>query len=277
MFSDDGCTEKAMSCRRKMDRLPDSAVLLGCGRMLFQPPGETTILIGMIDAICPKHRWFQVSLRWQLLFALLLSIPCIWFVAKMEHAARQKAAVEEIENLGGLVWFDYQFDVSGVEVPDAEPPGEPWLRRLLGGDFFTTVTKLDLTQTEIADAGLKHLEGLTDLQSLSLGDRVTDTGLEHLKGSAQLHMLSLRATKVTDAGLANLKALRQLQWLDLAETTVTDAGLEQLKGLTRLQSLDLRGTEVTDAGLKALQKALPNCKIECPRKTMRSGSAMPMP
>lgn len=215
----------------------------------------------MIDAPNPKHRRYQYLL-WSVLPFTLFVILGSWFGMKMERAEKQKAAVEEIENLGGLVWFDYQFDVLGNELPGAEPPGPPWLRRLLGDDFFTNVTKLDLTQTEIPDAGLKPLEGLPDIQSLSLGDRVTDAGLEHLKVLTQLHTLNLRATKVTDAGLADLGALRQLQWLSLSDTNVTDAGLEYLKGLTRLQSLDLRGTKVTDADAKRLQNALPRCKID---------------
>ena len=106
---------------------------------------------------------------------------------------------------------------------------DPWLRRLLGDDFFMNVTKLDLTQTEINDEGLKHLDTLTGLQSLGLGDRTTDAGLEHLKGLTPLHTLNLRATKVTDAGLAHLKGLPRLQSLDLLGTKVTDAGVKDLR------------------------------------------------
>ena len=90
----------------------------------------------------------------------------------MERAERQRAVIEEFENLGGVVWYDYQFD--SADIPNAEaaePPGPPWLRRLLGNDFFTNVTKLDLMQTEIGDVALSDLETLTDLQSLSLGEQ----------------------------------------------------------------------------------------------------------
>ncbi|MGA2035645.1 MAG: hypothetical protein ABSG68_25635 [Thermoguttaceae bacterium] len=166
-------------------------------------PVQFGYTVGMNDARPPKRRWFQYSVRTLL---LLLFIPCICFGVKMERAGQQKAVIEEIENLGGLVWYDYQFNVDDIpNAEDAQPPGPPELRWLLGDDFFTTVTKLDLTQTEINDAGLKRLEGLTGLQSLSLGDRVTDAGLEHLKGLTQLHALNLQATKVTDAGIQGLQ------------------------------------------------------------------------
>ncbi|MGA2064768.1 MAG: hypothetical protein ABSG86_07355 [Thermoguttaceae bacterium] len=201
----------------------------------------------------PNRRWFQSSLRWPLLLALLLSILCGWFAVKMEQAGKQKAVVEEIENLGGLVWRDYQFDADGVPITkDPQPPGPAWLRRLLGDDFFMNVTKLDLTQTAVTDAGLEHLKGLTQLQSLYLGSEVTDAGLEHLKDFTQLRTLNLRATAVTDAGLEHLKGFAQLQSLCLG-AKVTDAGLEHLKGLRQLQSLDLSGTRVTDAGLEHLE------------------------
>ena len=55
---------------------------------------------------------------------------------------------------------------------------------------------------ELSDAGLQHLEGLTQLRGLSLGDtEVSDAGLEHLKGLAQLQSLNLSSTKVSDAWL----------------------------------------------------------------------------
>ncbi len=216
----------------------------------------------MDDTAGRKRRWLQYSLRWPLLSASLLAILCGWFVMKVEQAAKQKAVVEEIENAGGLVWRDYQFEADGTfSTKDPQPPGPIWLRRLLGDDFFMNVTKLDLTQTEIADPGLEHLKALPRLQSLDLGAEVTDAGLEHLKGLAQLHALGLRATKVTDAGLVHLKSLTRLQSLNLAATAVTDAGLAHLAALKQLQSLDLSDTKVTDAGVKGLQKALPNCRI----------------
>ena len=195
----------------------------------------------MDDAPDRKRRWFQHSRRWPLLLLLPLLIPCVWFVMKMEHAAKQKAVVEELENLGGLVWYDYQFEADGApSSKDPQPPGPFWLRRLLGDDFFINVTKLDLRQTEVGDAGLAHLNALADLESLTLGERAGDVGLEHLKGLPLLHTLNLRATRVTDAGLVHLQAL------------------------PHLRSLDLRDTRVTDAGLQELRKALPNCAIAHP-------------
>ena len=146
-----------------------------------------------------------------------------------ETIAEQAKAVAEIRTAGGKITID------------EENPDKP-------------VATINLTSAEFTDAGLEHLKGLTQLQSLNLmSTKVTDAGLEHLKGLTQLRSLDLGNTKVTDAGLEHLKGLTQLQTLDLGNTKVTDAGLEHLKGLTQLQSLDLGNTEVTDAGLEHLK------------------------
>jgi Leucine-rich repeat (LRR) protein len=61
-----------------------------------------------------------------------------------------------------------------------------------------------------------------------MGTNVTDAGLEHLNGLTQLQSLDLRVTNVTDAWLKHLKELTQLQSLDLRDTKVTDTGVEYL-------------------------------------------------
>ena len=61
--------------------------------------------------------------------------------------------------------------------------------------------------TNVTDAGLVHLKGLTKLQTLNLSDtNVTDAGLVHLKGLTILQTLVLIDTKVTDAGVKKLQA-----------------------------------------------------------------------
>jgi Leucine-rich repeat (LRR) protein len=56
--------------------------------------------------------------------------------------------------------------------------------------------------TQISDAGLEHLKGLTSLTSLNLtslslkGSQITDTGLEHLKGLTSLTSLTLFGTQI---------------------------------------------------------------------------------
>jgi len=93
------------------------------------------------------------------------------------------------------------------------------------------------------------------------GTQVTDAGLVHLTGLTKLEELHIPGTQITDAGLVHLKGLTNLKGLDLGGTQVTDAGLVHLKGLTNLKWLNLNGTQVTDAGVAELKKALPKCNI----------------
>jgi len=104
--------------------------------------------------------------------------------------------------------------------------------------------------------------GLTNLRGLDLTDsEVTDAGLEHLKGLSGLSSLYLSGTQITDAGLEHLAELSSLEMLFLVDTQITDAGLEHLRGLTNLRELPLYGTQVTDEGVNKLQETLPDCFI----------------
>ncbi len=99
---------------------------------------------------------------------------------------------------------------------------------------------LNLAGTEITDAGVEHLKGLTNLRTLKLnGTEITDAGLVHLKGLTSLESLRLPGTEISDAGLEHLKALTSLEGLWLHDTEITDAGLVHLKGLTSLRGLVL--------------------------------------
>ena len=119
---------------------------------------------------------------------------------------------------------------------------------------LTNLQHLHLQNTQVADAGLVHLKGLTNLSTLGLEHtKISDAGLVHLKGLTSLKSLLLDKTKITDAGLVHLKELSKLTSLDFQDTKVTDAGLVHLKGLSKLTSLDFQDTKVTDAGLVHLK------------------------
>ena len=73
---------------------------------------------------------------------------------------------------------------------------------------MTHLWSLNLAGTRVGDSGLRHLEGLAELQHLDLsGTGVTDRSLDHLKGMANLQALDLSGTKVTDAGLRTIRGL----------------------------------------------------------------------
>jgi len=91
--------------------------------------------------------------------------------------------------------------------------------------------------------------------------QITDAGLGDVAKLQQLTILILNDTKITDAGLTEVAKLQQLTYLNLDNTKITDAGLKEVAKLQQLTFLGLNDTQVTDAGVAELQKALPNCRI----------------
>ncbi|WP_339907125.1 hypothetical protein [Symmachiella dynata] len=127
---------------------------------------------------------------------------------------------------------------------------------------LTNLRELDLRNTQVTDAGLEQLRGLTKLVELSLAmTQVSDEGFQKLRGLTKLRYLDLRNTQVGDEGLAHLPGATKLENLWLDDTQVSDAGVDHLRGLTNLQLLTLHNTQVTRAGIERLQKALPDCEI----------------
>ena len=143
---------------------------------------------------------------------------------------------------------------------------------------FKELETLDLQGLKITEAGLAHLAALTHMQALDLHDCV---GVRDLKALRGWRLVSLNAThlnSVTDftplAGMPltnldltgtqieNLSVLRgmPLTSLNCSDTPVSD--LSPLEGCKELKTLRAQRTKVTADGVAALQKALPNCKIE---------------
>ncbi len=173
---------------------------------------------------------------------------CGWLFLKAEDARRERAAVTEIERLGGIVRWDWQC----TKLPNPQPPGPAWLKRWLGDNCFATVESVDATK-RFGEEGLKHLKELRAVHNACLSESaVKDDDLRRLAGVRGLRMLLLDHTQISDAGLIHLEGLTGLEWLDLGETRVTDAGLKHLKGLKNLRVLGLGDTEITDTGLEEL-------------------------
>lgn len=200
-------------------------------------------------------------------------------------AAREKAAIEAIERLGGHVFRDVrsgqavEIKLEGVaklndgalaQVAEFSALTDLSLERspVSGEDLrplanLNCLEWLNLWKSGIDDAGLAHLAGLHTLQQLPVGGtRITDDGLAHLGQLRQLAYLGLRDTAVTDAGVARLADMPALKELNLRGTMVTDAAIPMLGGMTSLEKVWLGGTAVTIAGIERLRAALPGCVID---------------
>jgi serine/threonine protein kinase/Leucine-rich repeat (LRR) protein len=146
-----------------------------------------------------------------------------------------------------------------------------WLPKLDSPQSYAPITNLkNLTElgcfgSTMNDVALDYIVPLQKLTYLYLnGTGITDAGLLRLKELRKLEALDLIGSpSVTDGGLANLQGTT-IKNLNLKYTRIGDQGLANLHAMKNLKSLNLTETKVTAAGVAALQKALPNCKIEWP-------------
>jgi len=198
-----------------------------------------------MDDIQPKRRW-QFGLRTFFLGILVIAIGCGWFAMKLQSARKQRMAVATIREWGGDI------DYSTSPAPD-------WLMRLLGEDFFCSVTKVHVDRAVYAsDAELAVLEPLTDVDCLYANRMsISDASLAHFRGMTKLGYLYLNRACITDAGLKDIATFSLLRELDLSKTPISDAGLPKLKALKQLKLLNLRNTNVTSAGVAELKESLP--------------------
>jgi endonuclease YncB( thermonuclease family) len=146
---------------------------------------------------------------------------------------------------------------------------------------FPRLRSVGLSSQPITDAGLAHLQKLTELEGLNLnwtkvsaagvirlvkdrkrlrrlelsGVDLSDEDLMALKGLTNLELLNLRSTLITDRAVANLQSFAKLRSLNISTNRghITDAALQALKPLTALEDLDLDRTAITDAGLAHLK------------------------
>ena len=240
------------------------------------------MLLWFIVALVFRRR-FQFSIRSLLVLMVAVAIPCSWLAVNIQHARKQKAAVEAICALGCSVLYDWDPDApDDTGDPFRDESNDPFgsdlgkssradslqkrartcLCRSFGQDFVSDVVVCDnLTGWQIGhhaplcDADVAQLRDLPHLQILSLSDaKISNAGLASLEGLARLTELDLKGTPITDAGLEHLGRLTQLEKLDLSATPITGAGLEHLKRMTRLRVLRFVDTNLTDAGLEHLQR-----------------------
>jgi hypothetical protein len=93
----------------------------------------------------------QFSLRFLL---VVLTVFFVWLGVAVNRAREQREAVKAIEALGGTVVYDWEPELEEIEQlsvphhvyfrlgPRGQPHGAPWLRRLIGDDYFQHVEQV---------------------------------------------------------------------------------------------------------------------------------------
>jgi CheY-like chemotaxis protein len=172
---------------------------------------------------------------------------------KLHRKISEDAAIHQIEELRGqfeLQERDGESCLHAVDLKNCKVTDDV-LRGLTTG--LVGVRVLNLSMTEVTDAGLEALRDLNHLESLTLSFlKITDLGLGHLATLSSLTHLDLSVSAITGAGLESLRSLLHLRSLDLSATRIRDASLASLGGLVALEQLDLHMTGIGDAGLAHL-------------------------
>ena len=145
----------------------------------------------------------QVSVRALMILVLVLGGGLGWIAHLARQAQIQRNAVTAVRKVGGSVLYDWQFENGKVRVKPGtniisdKVPGWPkWIVDRLGVDAFGSVTDVSFrrppkrpSSDEISEA-LAQVGHLSRLKHLSLVlTPVNDAGLAHLEGLSNLESL----------------------------------------------------------------------------------------
>ena len=204
----------------------------------------------------------QVSLRFLLVCVTLLSV----YLAALSAGARwQRELVARLQQAGAGVLFDYQRMGDSPDAdfdPRAEPAYPPWMRRIVGEDFFRKVIYVVMIGEDVNDERLIQVQLGDTIEYLILDSTsITDAGLASITKCRQLRALSLDDTRITDAGIKQLAGLDHLEYLSLSHTAVSDEGLKQAIELPSLAELDVMETNITPRAITLCKQRFPKIKI----------------
>lgn len=124
-------------------------------------------------------------------------------------------------------------DVSGSPATAADLAAVDWKTG------FAKLTKLNLYQTQIGDAGVDAL--------LPLADRLTS--------------LNLDDAQIGPESAAKIAQFSQLTFLHVGRSTLDDASIAEFAKLGKLAKIHVTRSKATEAGADALRAALPNCEV----------------
>lgn len=139
------------------------------------------------------------------------------------------------------------------------------LRKLrIGPPGDSAASSVEPSSQAVLDARLKHLNGLTNMELLSLQGpawALNDAAAEYINKLTNLRELYLDHADLSEVGLERLGDLSNLETLHLQGTKVTDAGLQKLHRLANLKQLVIGGGRCTDVGIQRFKASLPNCEV----------------
>jgi mono/diheme cytochrome c family protein len=164
----------------------------------------------------------------------------------------EQVHVEPADPQTGLLWVDFRAR------PQTGDDDVSELLAVLG----PALGELSLAGSTVGDGALAGLDAARSLTRLDLSDtQVTAGGLPALRSCDRLAVLDLTGTAVDDTAVAALAGLVSLQRVYLWDTSVTPAGVERL----RAERPDLDVIDGRDLGSNALETEPEPVLSEAPR------------
>ena len=136
---------------------------------------------------------------------------------------------------------------------DSCPIGDWTIAHLADNNVVPNLQSLDLADTDLSDAGMRHLAKFKKLKSLSLFyTNISNRGLRYLSQLTSLQSLNLDSREIGDDGLWHLRNLKSLKSLDIFSGRITDGGCLHIARIKSLESLELCGGGISDTGCAML-------------------------
>lgn len=192
------------------------------------------------DPIGPSRSGEQLcpSLPFKL-FLILAAIGAVSLCLYAGDRYQQRRAVARIEELGGTVGYDYQYDNRGRRLAADPVPWRRWLRPRLGDAWFGHVTRVSLSGTGTTDDDLRCLTAFSRLSYLKLSDtEVTGLGFVYLKGLTRIERVDLENAPLSKKGLSHLRELGTVHHLDLWGVEPAAGLISELENFRRLSFLE---------------------------------------
>ncbi len=197
-------------------------------------------------------------------------------VANLRIAGPTKLTAKGLESLAGMRRLE-SLTLIGPTITDA------FVAPLKA---LSNVTKVEIRDHALSDAGLAFLAGFKQLHQLTIhgnaarspanslsgtgfaylkglpiailiveNEPIADTSMEHVGTLKSLQALVLKSSRITDASLKALETNKELETVALDNCPVRGGGLSTLAELPRLHTLSLNGTLVTDGALDRLRSS----------------------
>lgn len=124
------------------------------------------------------------------------------------------------------------------------------------------VISTDGPVTDISEAALEHLSGLTGLKSLTIhSGGFGSFGAGRVAKLESLQELNLAHCPIDDSFVSKITGSLSPETLVLANTKITDECVLDLGKMTSLKKIDVRNTAIGRAGARKLQEMLPKTQI----------------